>query len=404
MDGLDALLNEAQQERDSKTTPKPKATPKLAPLGRAEPKPRPVAAPVRPSAPPGTPQCAAALKAYLQRLLDPDLLEQISRELSKRSFEEVDRYACGHPELAKYTIEQELPRMEYIVVSPAGERLTTVVAIRELFERGGDATAGKAALLWRLANQSLLGVRGPPPHAGRLQPFATLCNLPPRLQPLSLEAATLRDRARGGVKGGWEAGWKAGREAGMSRTRASPRPQATPQATPSCPAPRSAGPARAAYVYICTCARACTCTCARPQDLLVPLRLWMDVDLGIAVGAACSEAPSWRCSKLSAWLPGAGYLGRTYLGLVMLAAHLPGVAPLPGASYSGSCRATHAAAQGPMGGCGAAVRPGRSRRFRRLLHRPGARSLVPLHTRPAAVASGGACAGGPLTADHGRGR
>ena len=294
--------------------------------------------------------------------------------------------------------------MEYIVVSPAGERLTTVVAIRELFERGGDATAGKAALLWRLANQSLLGVRGPPPHAGRLQPFATLCNLPPRLQPLSFEAATLRDRARGGVRGGWEAGWKAGREAGMSRTRASPRLRATPQATPSCPAPRSAGPARAAYVYICTCARACTCTCARPQDLLVPLRLWMDVDLGIAVGAACSEAPSWRCSKLSAWLPGAGYLGRTYLGLVMLAAHLPGVAPLPGASYSGSCRATHAAAQGPMGGCGAAVRPGRSRRFRRLLHRPGARSLVPLHTRPAAVASGGACAGGPLTADHGRGR
>ena len=104
MDGLDALLNEAQQERDSKTTPKPKATPKLAPLGRAEPKPRPVAAPARRSAPPGTPQCAAALKAYLQRLLDPDLLEQISRELSKRSFEEVDRYACGHPELSKYTI------------------------------------------------------------------------------------------------------------------------------------------------------------------------------------------------------------------------------------------------------------------------------------------------------------
>ena len=413
MDGLDALLNEAQQERDSKTTPN--ATPKLAPLGRAEPKPRPVAAPVRRSAPPGTPQCAAALKAYLQRLLDPDLLEQISRELSKRSFEEVDRYACGHPELAKYTIEQELPRMEYIVVSPAGERLTTVVAIRELFERGGDATAGKAALLWRLANQSLLGVRGPPPHAGRLQPFATLCNLPPRLQPLSFEAATLRDRARGGVRGGWEAGWKAGREAGMiwekmDPTRASPRLRATPQATPSCPAPRSAGPARAAYVYnmTCTCTCTCTCTrtctCARPQDLLVPLRLWMDVDLGIAVGAACSEAPSWRCSKLSAWLPGAGYLGRTYLGLAMLAAYLPGVAPLPGASYSGSCRATHAAAQGPMGGCGAAPRPGRSRRFRRLLHRPGARSLVPLHTRPAAVASGGACAGGPLTADHGRGR
>ena len=172
MDGLDALLNEAQQERDSKTTPKPKVAPKLAPLSRAEPKPRLVTATLRRSAPPpGTPQCAAALKAYLQRLLDPEILEQISRDLSKRSFEEVDRYAMGHPELAKYTIEQELPRMEYIVVSPAGERLTTAVAIRELFERGGDATAGKAALLWRLANQSLLGVRGRHPILGGCNPL-----------------------------------------------------------------------------------------------------------------------------------------------------------------------------------------------------------------------------------------
>ena len=168
MDGLDALLNEAQQERDSKKT----LARSPVPLDRTEPKPR-----IAASAPPGTPQCSAALKAlkaYLQRLLDPEVLEQIGRDLSKRSFEEVDRYACGHPELAKYTIEQELPRMEYIVVSPAGERLTTAVAIRELFERGGDATAGKAALLWRLANQSLLGVRGCHPILGGcnlLQPY-----------------------------------------------------------------------------------------------------------------------------------------------------------------------------------------------------------------------------------------
>ena len=156
MDGLDALLNEAQQERDRKTAPKPKALPKLPPSGRAEPTPRP-AATVRHGTPPGTAQCADALKAYLQRLLDPEILEQIRTDLSQRSFAEVDRYACAHPELAKYTLVQELPRMEYSVVSPAGERLTTAVTIRELFERGGDATAGKALLLWRLANQSLLG-------------------------------------------------------------------------------------------------------------------------------------------------------------------------------------------------------------------------------------------------------
>ena len=129
MDGLDALLNEAQQERDSKQSSNaskttPATTP--APLGRVEPKPR------RAILPPGTPRCAAALKAYLQRLLDPEALEQISRDLSKRSFEEVDRYAMGHPELAKYTIEQELPRMEYVVITPVGERLTTAAATRDL--------------------------------------------------------------------------------------------------------------------------------------------------------------------------------------------------------------------------------------------------------------------------------
>ena len=63
------------------------------------------------------------------------------------------------------------------------------------------------------------------------------------------------------------------------------------------------------------------------QDLLVPLRLWMDVDLGIAVGAACSRR---RLGAATAHCPGylgAGYLGRTYLGLAMQAAHLPGSSP-----------------------------------------------------------------------------
>ena len=292
--------------------------------------------------------------------------------------------------------------MEYIVVSPAGERLTTVVAIRELFERGGDATAGKAALLWRLANQSLLGVRGRHPHPRRLQPSATLCNptteaAAPIIEGSNPERPGERRgerRVGGGLEGGARGGDDLGKNGSHARLPAPSCHASGHTLVPRTPLRRTCQSRTYMYMYVC----------ARPQDLLVPLRLWMDVDLGIAVGAACSEAPSWRCSKLSAWLPGAGYLWRTYLGLAMLAAHLPGVAPLPGASYSGSCRATHAAAQGPMGGCGAAPRPGRSRRFRRLLHRPGARSLVPLHTRPAAVASGGACAGGPLTADHGRRR
>ena len=159
MDGLDALLNEAQQERDRKSeaAKKPAAGPRPLPVAVTTPKPARSTAAAASAAPPGTPKCASALKGYLQRLLDPAVLETISVDLSKRSFEEVDRYAMGHPELARYTIELELPRMQYTVIAPTtGERLTAPAEIRGLFEGGRDATAGAAALVWRLANQSLL--------------------------------------------------------------------------------------------------------------------------------------------------------------------------------------------------------------------------------------------------------
>ena len=65
----------------------------------------------------------------------------------------------------------------------------------------------------------------------------------------------------------------------MPHARLPPRHRATSQTTtPSCLAPRSAGPACAVYIHLHVHAL---------QDLLVPLRLWMDVDLGIAVDAAC---------------------------------------------------------------------------------------------------------------------
>ena len=170
MDGLDALLAEATAERTRKDsdeqTPTKKPAPKPLPAAGARPSQASSAAAVRTPTvstdrplPQGTPQCANALKGYIQRLLDPPVLEQIDRDLSKRPFDEVARYAMAHPELARYTVEQELPRMQYEVLPPGGgdeQPLTDPAAIRALHDGGGAATAGDAALVWRLANQSLL--------------------------------------------------------------------------------------------------------------------------------------------------------------------------------------------------------------------------------------------------------
>lgn len=171
MDGLDAMLAEATAERTRKEsnekTPTQKPAPKPPPAAVAKPGTSSLsAAAVRTPTvstgrplPPGTPQCASALKAYIQRLLDPPVLEQIARDLSKRSFDEVMRYAMSHPDLARYTIEQELPRMQYEVLPPGGgdeKPLTDAAAIRALHDGGGAATADDATLVWRLANQSLL--------------------------------------------------------------------------------------------------------------------------------------------------------------------------------------------------------------------------------------------------------
>ena len=90
-----------------------------------------------------------------------------------------------------------------------------------------------------------------------------------------MKAATLRDGARGGVRG-------AGREAGMSRAARAP-PTAPPRHASD---PRPLVP-RPPLRRTCLCRVYTHMHVHALQDLLVPLRLWMDVDLGIAVGAAC---------------------------------------------------------------------------------------------------------------------
>lgn len=96
----------------------------------------------------------------------------------------------------------------------------------------------------------------------------------------------------------------------MHRTRASHRATAPPRhasshaLVPRTPLRRTCQ-SRVIYMYIHIYMSVCVCVCACLQDLLVPLRLWMDVDLGIAVGAACSRRRlgSWGRRSSLAWLP-----------------------------------------------------------------------------------------------------
>ena len=209
----------------------------------------------------------------------------------------------------------------------------------------------------------------------------------------------------------------------MHRTRASHRataPRLKPRPRASHPAPQDLSEPCYIYVYtyIYVRMRLCVCMPTGPAGAAAAVDGCRSRHRG---GRSMLEAPSW--------LLGAPQL----TGLAACGAPL--LAPLLGLAPQAPGRATHSAAQDPIGGCGAAAqdpiggcgaaaqdpkeaavrprgpsraapaaRPGRSRRFRRLLHHPGARSHVPLHTRPAAVASGGACAGGPLAANHRCGR
>ncbi|KAL1510484.1 hypothetical protein AB1Y20_006789 [Prymnesium parvum] len=149
MDGLDALLAEAASAREQQQHHSQK---------RAVEPPNPPPRPTHqlPLLAPPTPAVKAELhrlKTYIQLLLDPAVLDTISRELDARSFADVEAYCASNPQLARYTMEHELRRMRYHVTTPSGGAFSDPSAIRELyFQR--EPTDGER-LLWAMSNQSL---------------------------------------------------------------------------------------------------------------------------------------------------------------------------------------------------------------------------------------------------------
>lgn len=100
------------------------------------------------------------LKQLQLDLADPAVREALHAELARASPEQLLQYYSARPALAQYTLEMELTRMEYHVVSrEGGAALTAPEPIRALYaadaaerEAGGDQGP---ELLWRMANQSL---------------------------------------------------------------------------------------------------------------------------------------------------------------------------------------------------------------------------------------------------------
>jgi hypothetical protein len=77
------------------------------------------------------------------------------------SSEELKAYYLSRPELTEYTIQKELHRMAYTVFTHEGKKLTVPADIEAYqateYFRSQDGTTDNNEILWRSANQSLLG-------------------------------------------------------------------------------------------------------------------------------------------------------------------------------------------------------------------------------------------------------
>ena len=96
----------------------------------------------------------SALTSFAGSLLRPHKLRDLNAAINGKSYDAVLGYYAARPELARFTLERELDRMDYVVRTADGDELATPAAIRSF--HGGLPANEQEGLLWRLANQSLL--------------------------------------------------------------------------------------------------------------------------------------------------------------------------------------------------------------------------------------------------------
>ena len=96
----------------------------------------------------------AEMTGWASGLLRVKQLRALNAALGARALATTLEYYEGQPNLAKYTVDQELSRMRYAVRTPSGEQLRGADDVRKYHE--SLAEDEQTSMLWRLANQSLL--------------------------------------------------------------------------------------------------------------------------------------------------------------------------------------------------------------------------------------------------------
>lgn len=141
------------------------------------------AASLVPSARPGAMEASPAsgistVAELVQSLTNPVTLKRLADMHLRQTFDSIETYYAARPELALYTLNCELTRMEYLVITEDGSELKDANSIRKHYNSGEVAESTPACaceeceMLWRMANQSVF--------ASLLEPLST-CWLVPEL-------------------------------------------------------------------------------------------------------------------------------------------------------------------------------------------------------------------------------
>lgn len=123
-------------------------------------------APPSPTTPPtstelGLEQRIQAIRDWERELSDPaQVLTHLNQLIASQltSPQDLVDYYKGKPELKRFTLDKELTRMQYLVITKDGERLMDVDSIRSYETTSlGSGDSLYDDILWRAANQSLFG-------------------------------------------------------------------------------------------------------------------------------------------------------------------------------------------------------------------------------------------------------
>jgi hypothetical protein len=153
MDGLDAMMASlATEPTRKKTAPKKELIKPKTTLPKNE-KLEPSVQPETKSVSPQVQHFCDTLRQFSLDLADPETRDKINNALAQKPYEALAEYYETRPELAKYTVEQEVTRMDYTVIPIDGASISDTSEIQQFYSGSFEE---QDSILWRFANQSVL--------------------------------------------------------------------------------------------------------------------------------------------------------------------------------------------------------------------------------------------------------